>query len=148
MHRLKVFQESAGRISKDISASFLARSPLKLGIWCWKRPWDIASLLSIVGQHCLFLAEAMQQAPQTFQGNRPFPEICTFLRRIYCPGYCSGHSPGRAWWECSVPGRGGNSLNFNHISAGSAKARKILVCMIRNKICYTHIILSAISAWA
>lgn len=148
MHRLKAFQETAGMISRDVSASFLARPPLKLGIWFWNGSRDTASLLSIVGQHCFFLAEVMQQAPQTFQGNRLFLEVCIFLRRIYCPGCCSGRSPGWAWWECSVLRRGGNSLNFNHILSASAKARKRLVCMIRNKMCYIHIILSVISAWA
>lgn len=57
-----------------------------------------------------------------------------------------GQLPSLEGWECSLPGRGGNSLNFNHILAASAKARKILVYIIRNKMCYIHIVSSAISA--
>lgn len=157
----KAFQESAGRISRDISASFSACRHSKSGIWCWKRLRSIASLLSIVGQHCLFLAEAMQRGPLSNRLRRPsketgcsqrfassFAEFIVQATTAALVAALARRLPSLAQWECSLPGRGGNSLNFNHTLDASAKARKILVYMIRNKMCYIHIVLSAISAWA
>lgn len=139
---------------------FWAYPPLKLDIWCWKIPQDTASLSSIVGQHCLFLVQEMQWGPPSNRLLRSSKEAGNSQRFVLLPSQnllfrlqlgsqpWPAQLPSLTQWECLLPGRGGNSLNFNHILAASSKARKILVYMIRNKMCYMHIFSSAISVWA
>lgn len=88
---MKVFQESIGRISRDMAASFSGCPLSDLGA-CQERPRGIASLLSIVGQHCLCLDEIMQRSPMSIKLCSPFKEnnpshrfACSFAEFIAQP---------------------------------------------------------------
>lgn len=75
MDTIKALQERTGRIGRDTGASISACPLLELGVCCWERPRAIASFLSIVGQHHLFLAGIMQRGPLSNKLCRPFKEI-------------------------------------------------------------------------
>lgn len=146
--------------SAKTSASIWVPPHLKLEIWRRRRPWDLASLLSIVGQHCLFLARQMQWGPPSNRLLTSSKETGNSQRFALLPSQnllfrlwlrsqpWLAQLPSLTQWDCFLPKRGGNSLNFNHILAANSKARKILVYMIRNKMRCIHIFSSAISAWA
>lgn len=109
-----------------------------------------------MGQHRLFLAEVMQRGSlgnrlcRPFKENSPFHRFASSFAEFIAQatvqimavaGGCLHWLSGNA----HLPGRGGSSLNFNHILAASAMAGKILVYVITNKMCYIYMVSSATS---